>query len=78
MAAVSALTLAELRCKHAQLTLAAEQERTRWRGMVATSPASVAAGRRVKDLQARALDYEMIISAALAMQYEQVGSIVRD
>jgi len=63
MAAVSALTLAELRQKHAQLTLAAEQERTRWRGMVATSPASAAAGRRVKDLQARALEYEMIIGS---------------
>jgi hypothetical protein len=58
---ISELTLAELRCKHAQLSLRAEQGRARWRGMVNASSGAAAAGRRVKDLQARAGEYEMII-----------------
>lgn len=59
----SALTMAELRLKHAQLTLAAERSRTSWRGMVSTTPAAAAAGRRTKDLQARADEYASIIEA---------------
>lgn len=62
---VSDLTMAELRAKQAQLALAAESERTRWRGLMATSPAASAAGRRVRDLQQRADDYKKIIEVIL-------------
>jgi hypothetical protein len=60
---ITSLTLAELKARHADLVLQAERERARWRGMVATSPHAAAAGRRVKDLDRRALDYETIIGA---------------
>jgi hypothetical protein len=60
--AVSELTMAELRFKQAQLTHDAEAARVRWRGMINTSPSALAAGRRVKDLQSRADDYQLIIA----------------
>jgi hypothetical protein len=60
--AVSELTMAELRYRHAYLVQRAEAARVRWRGMINTSPSALAAGRRVKDLQGRADDYQLIIA----------------
>lgn len=64
--AVSELTITELQLKHAQLKRQAAEARARWRTMSA-GPASVAAGKRVKDLDARAHDYYTIIVMVQAM-----------
>jgi len=66
--AVSELTLAELRLKYAQLKLSAETERDRWRGMVPTHPSAAASGRRVRALDARVQDYEMILAGLVPQQ----------
>jgi hypothetical protein len=58
--AVSELTITELRLKHAQLAHQAETARARWRAMAA-GPAATAAMRRVKDLDRRVADYNLII-----------------
>lgn len=58
--AVSELTLAELRLRHAQLVRQAAEARIRWRAM-STGSAALAAGNRVRALDARADDYRTII-----------------
>lgn len=60
--AVSELTMAELRLKHAQLARQAEEARGRWRQM-STGPRALAAGKRVKALDARVRDYREIIES---------------
>lgn len=74
--AVNELTLAELGLKHAQLRRQAAEARDRWRGMP-TGPGAVTAGKRVRALDARANDYQTIITMVLAMQSEQTGVINR-
>lgn len=74
--AVSELTLSELGLKYAQLKRQAAEARGRWRAMP-SGPGAVAAGKRVKDLDARAADYQTIITMVLAMDHEGTGVIHR-
>jgi hypothetical protein len=60
----TALTVAELAAKAAELELKAERERAHWRGMVSTSPHAAACGRRVKELDHRASDYRLLLGMA--------------
>lgn len=57
---ISELTRAELRLKHAQLVRQAAEVRDRWRRMP-TGRRAVATGKRLKSLEGRAADYELII-----------------
>ena len=66
MAGVSELTITELELKYAQLKRQAAEARGRWRSM-SSGPVAVAAGKRVKDLDARAHDYYTIILMVQAM-----------
>lgn len=63
---MNALTLAELRLRHAQLTESAERLRAHWRTLPATARA-VEMGKRVKALQERADDYAAICRVAEEM-----------
>lgn len=76
--AVSELTMAELRHRHAQLVCRAEAERQRWRGMINTSPSALAAGRRVKDLDLRAREYGQIVEVIQNMDMDQVLEVIRN
>ena len=62
------LTLKELRFKHAQLDLKAEQLRAKQCGMVATSPAAAAIARQVREIQAQADNYAALIEKAEEMR----------
>ncbi|MFF9268593.1 hypothetical protein [Streptomyces rochei] len=53
---MNALTIAELRLKHAQLTERAERLETRWRTLPPTAKA-VALGKEIKALREQAADY---------------------
>lgn len=66
---MNALTLKELRLRHAQLDERAERLRQEWRRLpTAVSPArAVALGKEVKDLQQRAADYAAILRVAEGM-----------
>lgn len=74
--AVSELTMAELRYRHAYLVQRAETERQRWRGMINTSPSALAAGRRVTDLQRRADEYGKIVNVIQNMDLDQVLEVI--
>ncbi len=68
--AVSELTLAELRYKHAQLVREAAVVEGRWRRMP-TGPRAVATGKRLRDLKQRADDYAAIIVMILYSDLEE-------
>lgn len=53
---MNALTIAELRLKHAQLTERAEHLETRWRTLPPTAKA-IALGKEIKSLREQAADY---------------------
>jgi ubiquinone biosynthesis protein UbiJ len=53
---VNALTIAELRLKHAQLTERAERLETEWRTLPPTAKA-IALGKEIKSLREQAADY---------------------
>lgn len=61
---MNALTLAELRLRHAQLEERAERVRQEWRGTTSTSTRALALGKETKALQERAADYAAIIRVA--------------
>lgn len=63
---MNALTIAELRLRHAQLTEKAERLNAAWRRMRATDKAIVL-GKEVKALQARADDYAAVLRVAEEM-----------
>lgn len=71
---LSSLTMAELKAKVAELELRAEQQRAYWRGLVPTSPHASAAGRRVKDLEARASDYRLLLGMAETYNRQEVST----
>jgi hypothetical protein len=68
---ISELTMTELRLKHAQLKHQAAEARSRWR-IMPTGPRAVAAGKRVRALDARAEDYRMILETVAVMNVEKV------
>jgi hypothetical protein len=61
---VNALTLAELRLKHAQLTERAERLETRWRTLP-VSAKSTALGKEIKALREQAGDYGRLLDMAV-------------
>lgn len=60
---MNALTLAELRLKHAQLTERAERLETEWRTLP-VSPKSTALGKKIKALREQAGDYGKLLDLA--------------
>lgn len=64
---MTALTLAELRSKQAELALRAERRREEWRAATSTGPRALSLGKEVKALQARAAEYAAIIRVAEGM-----------
>lgn len=58
---MNALTLAELRLRHAQLSEQAERRRQEWRTATSTSPRALSLGKQVKALQERANDYKALL-----------------
>ena len=58
---MNALTLAELRLHHADLTWKAEKLREQQRAVALTSPRALTLGRQVKAMQSRADDYAKIL-----------------
>jgi hypothetical protein len=54
---VNALTLSELRLRHAQLNERAERLRQQWRGTSSTSPRALALGKQVAALQGQVGDH---------------------
>lgn len=62
------LVLKELRLKHAQLDLKAEQLRVKQRGMVATPPAAAAIARQIREIQAQADNYGALVEKAEEMR----------
>ena len=58
------LVLKQLRFEKARLDLQAEKLRVRQRGMVATTPAAAAIGRQIKEAQAHADSYGLLIDRA--------------
>lgn len=63
---MNALTLKELRLRHAQLEERAERLEAHWRLMTATAKA-VELGKEVKALKGRAADYAAILRVAEGM-----------
>lgn len=61
---MNALTLHELRLRHAELAHKAEQVRQEWRTLPATGNRALMLGRQVKYLQERADDYGRLIKLA--------------
>jgi hypothetical protein len=59
---VNALTIAELRLRHAQLTEKAERERQKWQNLPPT-PGAIRLGKEIKQLQQRADDYGRLLDA---------------
>lgn len=60
---MNALTIQELRLKHAQLAHQAEKLRQEQRGLPVLSSRAQTLGHRIRDVQARADDYEAILAA---------------
>lgn len=60
---MNALTVAELRLKHAQLTERAERLETKWRTLPPTAKA-IALGKEIKALREQAADYGELLAAA--------------
>lgn len=60
---MNALTLQELRLRHAQLSHQAEKLRQEQRSIPALSPRASALARKVRDVQARADDYAAILNS---------------
>ena len=58
------LVLKKLRLEQARLEYRAEELRSRQRGMVATTPAAAAIGRQIKEAQAHADSYALLIEKA--------------
>lgn len=58
------LVLKQLRFEKARLDLQAEKLRVRQRGMVATSPAFAAVSRQIREAQAHADGYALLIDKA--------------
>lgn len=58
------LVLKQLRFEKARLDLQAEKLRARQRGMVATTPAAAAIARQIKEAQAHADSYGLLIEKA--------------
>lgn len=64
---MNALTLAELRLRHAQLTERAERLETEWR-MLPVSAKSTPLGQKVKALREQASDYGKLLDLAKERQ----------
>lgn len=63
---MNALTIAELRLRHAQLQLRAERLRQQWRTMNPAGPRSLSTGKQVKQCQQQADDYASLLRIAEA------------
>lgn len=64
---MTALTIAELRARHAELALRAERKREEWTTAPAVDPRALSLGKQVKALEARAAEYAAILRVAEGM-----------